>query len=86
MTHAYLNCYRNCEEGLLNSTEPGADEKQEGWYNTQSKYWVERSKYFFDIVDYFGTIVCVSEKFMLSKDFEFESEFNLLATKILWQY
>ena len=30
------------KDGLLNSTEPGADEKQEGWYNTQSKYWKER--------------------------------------------
>ena len=49
-------------DGLLNSTEPGDDEKQEGWYNTQSKYWVRRSKCFFDIVEYFGTIICVSEE------------------------
>ena len=67
------------KDGLLNSTEPGADEKQEGWYNTQSKYWKERSKYFFDIVDYFGTIVCVSEEI-----YDSLKALNLRADLIYW--
>ena len=67
------------KDGILNSTEPGDDEKQEGWYNTQSKYWVKRSKYFFDIVDYFGTIICVSEEIYSSI-----KTLNLSANLIYW--
>ena len=67
------------KDGMLNSTEPGEDEKQEGWYNTQSKYWIERSKYFFDIVDYFGTIVCVSEEI-----YDSLKAMNLRADLVYW--
>ena len=67
------------KDGILNSTEPGEDEKQEGWYNTRSKYWIKRSKFFFDIVDYFGTIICVSEEIYSSI-----KALNLGAKLIYW--
>ena len=52
------------KDGLLNSTEPGAvRNKRVG--TILSQVLEERSKYFFDIVDYFGTIVCVSEEIMI---------------------
>ena len=67
------------KDGILNSTEPGEDEKQEGWYNNRAKHWVRRSKYFFDIVDYFGTIICVSEEIYTSL-----KALNLKANLIYW--
>lgn len=66
-------------DGILNSTEPGKDEKQKGWYNTRAKHWLRRSKYFFDVVDYFGTIICVSEEIYTSI-----KALNLKANIIYW--
>ena len=45
------------QDGLLNSAAPGEDETVDGWYDKNASYWLERSKHFFDIVDYFGVIV-----------------------------
>lgn len=50
------------KDGQLNSTMPGKNEAQEGWYNTKAKHWVKRTKYFFDVLEYFSTIICVSEE------------------------
>ena len=67
------------KDGILNSTEPGEEEKQEGWYNNRAKHWIRRSKYFFDIVEYFGTIICVSEEIYASI-----KALNLTANLVYW--
>lgn len=50
------------KDGFLNSTMPDKNEVQEGWYNTKAKHWIDRTKYFFDALEYFSTIICVSEE------------------------
>ena len=50
------------QDGILNSAAPGDGEVVDGWYDKANAYWVKRSKYFFDIVEYFGVIICVSEE------------------------
>ncbi len=67
------------QDGMLNSAAPGEGEVVDGWYDKNAAYWVERSKYFFDIVEYFGIIICVSEEIYKSL-----KKMNLNATLVYW--
>ena len=67
------------QDGMLNSAAPGEGEMVDGWYDKNASYWVERSKHFSDIVDYFGVIVCVSEEIYKSL-----KTMNLKATLVYW--
>ncbi len=67
------------QDGILNSAAPGDGEVVDGWYDKANAYWVKRSKYFFDIVEYFGVIICVSEEIYKSL-----KKMNLNATLVYW--
>ena len=67
------------EDGMLNSAAPGEGEEVDGWYDNKAAYWVERSRHFFDIVNHFGVIICVSEEIYKSLQ-----KMNLKATLIYW--
>lgn len=68
------------KDGVLNSTMPGKDEVQEGWYNTKAKHWVRRTRYFFDALEYFSTIICVSEEI-----YESLQSLGLKSKLVYWQ-
>ena len=68
------------KDGKLDSTSPGPDEEVTGWYNKDSEKWILRSKSFFEIVEYFGSIVCVSEEIYKSV-----LDLNLSAKIIYWK-
>lgn len=68
------------KDGKLDSTSPGPDEEVTGWYNKDSEKWTLRSKSFFEIVEYFGSIVCVSEEIYKSV-----LALNLSAKLIYWK-
>ncbi len=67
------------KDGILNSTSPDEDEEG-GWYDTKAKHWVKRTKYFFDIIEYFGTVICVSEEIYKSL-----LSLNLEAKIVYWK-
>ena len=65
---------------VLDSTSPGPGEDTTGWYNKNSEKWLYRSKMFFDIVAYFGTVICVSEEI-----YESIIQLNLKSKIIYWK-
>jgi len=49
------------KDGILDSASPEAGEEQSGWYDRNSDYWIERSRLFFEVIEYFGFILCPAE-------------------------
>jgi len=68
------------KDGLLDSASPAPDEVVAGWYDAKSKVWLERTNNFFEIVDYFGHIICVSEEIYQSL-----VRLNLNAKILYWK-
>ena len=68
------------KDGLLDSASPSPEEDVDGWYDATADHWVERTNNFFEIVEYFGHIICVSEEIYNSL-----TALNLKAKLVYWK-
>ena len=73
------------KDGMLDSASPSPEEDVDGWYDATADHWVERTNNFFEIVEYFGHIICVSEEiYNFSDRAQLESKTRILETTIHW--
>lgn len=68
------------KDGMLDSTSPGPEDKVDGWYDRNSDTWKARTEAFFDIIEYFGFVICASEEIYNSL-----KSLNLKSKLIYWR-
>ena len=74
------DCDWNRKRWNANSASPSPEEDVDGWYDATADHWVERTNNFFEIVEYFGHIICVSEEIYNSL-----TALNLRAKLVYWK-